>query len=186
MKKVYDVPTQHILLPAIQQNEVVIDIGAGSEALVSRITDAKVCAVDISMNKIREAWIYQSRADWLLCDAQQLGLRNAQFSLACLWFSLGYMPQEKTKLGVFEEIHRVLREGGLVSILSARIKCQEPKLYFRVRYEFPKSGVSTMGYLVRGGQNQTLERVCLMLTTCGFEIVKTQDKYHYFWITASK
>ncbi|MBD3405977.1 MAG: methyltransferase domain-containing protein [Candidatus Lokiarchaeota archaeon] len=186
MKSTHEVPTQEITLPEIHNDEIVIDIGAGSEALVSRITQAKVCAVDISISKIREAQIYQSGADWILGNAIQLGIQNAQFTKACLWFSLGYIANTDAKVRVFEEIHRVLKDSGRVSVLSAKIDCQEPKFHFRVKYKFPDHTISIMRYLVRGRQNQTIDSISSMITRTGFDIIKLDDRYHYFSIIATK
>jgi 2-polyprenyl-3-methyl-5-hydroxy-6-metoxy-1,4-benzoquinol methylase len=57
----FEVPTQKIRLDRLPQGEPILDIGGGGEGLVSRIEGARVCAIDIRMDEIREARIHDPR-----------------------------------------------------------------------------------------------------------------------------
>ncbi|MHA2433722.1 MAG: hypothetical protein ACXADO_10885, partial [Candidatus Thorarchaeota archaeon] len=60
---------------------LIIDVGGGSEGLVSRLEKERVCVVDISLNKVREAQIYVSPAQWAVSDGRHLCFRTGSFDV---------------------------------------------------------------------------------------------------------
>lgn len=181
----YSTPIQEITLKPIQTDGLILDIGGGGEGLVSRIEGAKVCAVDIRMSEIREAQIHAPPSNWFVGDGQHLCFQDGVFSAVTLWFSLGYMSDWSMKRKVLEEVKRVLAQNGKLSILDSKIPKDCDRLIFWGNFTLPDGTVSQVGYGVRGGQDQTLDRVAQMLKSIGFKI-SSQDNGEWFEIRASK
>ncbi|MGY5874931.1 MAG: class I SAM-dependent methyltransferase [Candidatus Thorarchaeota archaeon] len=176
---------QHITLEKIQGNSLIVDVGGGSEGLVSRIEGDRVCAVDIKLAKIEEARIHDPASHWFTCDARQLCFQDETFSIATFWFTLGYMSDWETKRSALHEAYRVLRTNGKLSILGSVIDCAEKRFHFQVLLTLPDSTTSKMGYRVNGGQNQTLKTITELCVETGFRIVETESHQHWFKILAS-
>ena len=184
--RIYEPPVQIIHLEKIERRGIIIDIGGGGEGLVSRIEGSRVFAVDIQMDEIREAGIHDPPSNWFVADGMNLPFRNEMFDICTMWFSLGYMKDWLVKRTVLQEVYRVLKKDGLVSIIAMKIDCEEEKLVFKVDYYFPDGTPSRTGYGVRGNQNQTIETISRLLDEIGFTIVETDDYVHWFKIYCSK
>ena len=178
----YSVPMQEIHLERIDADGYILDIGGGGEGLVSRIEGGRVCSVDISMTKLRDAQLYGSDAQWIVSDGRNLCLRENTFSVATVWFSLGYLGDWQSKRSVFTELTRVLKSEGKVSILASRIDCKEEKHLFNARFILPDGNISQVGYKVKGNQSQTLESTRELMEKAGFKVTRTNDHEYWFWL----
>ncbi|MHA1970669.1 MAG: class I SAM-dependent methyltransferase, partial [Candidatus Thorarchaeota archaeon] len=170
----------------IQTEGRILDIGGGGEGLVSRIGGAKVCALDIRISEIREARIHGPPSNWFVGDGQALCFQENVFDVVTLWFSMGYMSDWVIKQRVLKEAHRVLVEGGKLSILASRIPESCERLTFWGHFTFPDDTISQIGYGVKGGQEQTLERITELLSDIGFKIRFHEDNNEWFEIQAAK
>lgn len=101
---------------------VVMDLGAGtghaSRALQSRYRDARVVAVDAShamLVRAKQQQRFFNRFDRIVADAQRLGVRSASVDLVFSNLMLQWCADPD---GVFAEVARVLRPGGLVTFTS--------------------------------------------------------------------
>lgn len=182
----YTTSIQKITLKQIQTEGRILDIGGGGEGLVSRIGGTRVCAVDIRMSEIREAQIHGPPANWFVGDGQALCFQEDVFDVVTLWFSLGYMSDWAIKQSVLKDAYRVLVEGGRLSILASRIPESCERLTFWGHFTFPDGTISQIGYGVRGGQEQTLERITELLSDFGFKIRSHEDNNEWFEIQAVK
>jgi SAM-dependent methyltransferase len=183
---VFETPLQEIGLDCLPFDGLIIDVGGGSEGLVSRLEKERVCVVDISLNKVREAQIYGAPAQWAVSDGRHLCFRTGSFDVATLWFSLGYMRNWDTKELVIRESHRVLKPDGLLSILAAKIVCREDRFLFKARYTFPDGAVSQVGYSLAGNQNQSLNSIIRILEDSGLVVQDSKDNGHWFKILAER
>jgi len=181
----YVTPIQEISLRPIQTGGLILDIGGGGEGLVSRIEGKKVCAVDIRLSEIREAQIHGPPSNWFVGDGQHLCFQDSVFDVVTLWFSLGYMSDWSIKKNVLKEAYRVLDKKGQLSILASKIPKDCEHLIFWGNFTLPDGTVSQTGYGVRGGQDQTIDRVVYLLELLGFE-VSSQDNGAWFEIQAIK
>lgn len=177
---------QKIRLHELNSDGLILDIGGGGEGLVSRIEGSKVCAIDIRLSEIREAQIHGPPANWFVGDGQTLCFQDDAFDVVTLWFSLGYMSDWVIKERVLKEAHRVLQKNGKVSILASNIPESCERLIFWGHFTLPDSTVSQTGYGVRGGQNQTLDRIAKLLENTGFKIQSKEDNDAWFKIQATK
>lgn len=178
---------QEIPLPSLPDDGLILDIGGGGEGIVSRIWGERVCAIDIQMNKIREAHIYAvGRANWFLCDAATLCFEDGVFDIASLWFSLGYMRTWGEKRAVIREAYRTLSRDGILSVLGAQIDGQSDKRILRVRFELPDGTMSQTGYGFMGNQMQSLGVTEQALREVGFSIADTEEHDCWFRIDSVK
>ncbi|MGY5871525.1 MAG: class I SAM-dependent methyltransferase [Candidatus Thorarchaeota archaeon] len=179
-------PIQKITLEHIETKGLILDIGGGGEGLVSRIEGSRVCAVDIRLSEIREAQIHGPPANWFVGDGRKLCFQDDVFDVVTLWFSLGYMSNWSIKRRVLEEANRVLNKKGKLSILASNIPQSCERLIFWGHFTLPDGTVSQTGYGVRGGQDQTLERMIELLVNTGFKTQSQEDNDAWFEIQASK
>ncbi|MHA2142074.1 MAG: class I SAM-dependent methyltransferase [Candidatus Thorarchaeota archaeon] len=182
----FETPLQKIELDELHSKGRIIDIGGGGEGLVSKIGGSRVCAVDIDMNKIREAQIHDLESQWILADGRVLAIKPESFDAATLWFSLGFIRDWSAKEQVVDEIFRVLKPNGLISILGATIDCAEEKFILRGQFSFPDGSVSQMSYGLAGQQNQTIETVNEALRQANFGKLAIEDNCYWFRIEARK
>jgi ubiquinone/menaquinone biosynthesis C-methylase UbiE len=182
----FTTPVQKITLEKIHTEKLILDIGGGGEGLVSRIEGAKVCALDIRISEIREAQIHGPPANWFVGDGQNLCFQDGTFDVVTLWFSLGYMSDWSIKERVLEEAYRVLEKEGKLSILASSIRESCERFVFWGLFTLPDSSISQIGYGVRGGQDQTLDRVVQLLEKIGLTIQSKEDNDAWFMIRAIK
>ncbi|MGY5881232.1 MAG: class I SAM-dependent methyltransferase [Candidatus Thorarchaeota archaeon] len=177
---------QKIKLQELHTDGPILDIGGGGEGLVSRIEESKVCAIDIRMSEIREAQIHGPPANWFVGDGRKLCFQDDVFDVVTLWFSLGYMSDWSIKQSVLEEAYRVLDKKGKLSILASNIPKSCKRLIFWGHFTLPDGTISQTGYGVRGGQDQTLDRIAKLLESTGFKIQSKEDNNAWFEIQAIK
>ena len=182
----YETSIQKITLEHIKTKGLILDIGGGGEGLVSRIEGYKVCAIDIRMSEIKEAQIHGPPSNWFVGDGQYLCFRDGVFDIVTMWFSLGYMCDWSIKQSVLEEAYRVLQKDGKISILASNIPESCERLIFWGHFTLPDGTVSQIGYGVRGGQGQTLDRSVEILENTGFKIQTKEDNDTWFEIQAIK
>ncbi|MFW9834648.1 MAG: class I SAM-dependent methyltransferase [Candidatus Thorarchaeota archaeon] len=181
-----ETPEQEITLERLEGDGLILDIGGGGEGLVSRIGGERVCAIDIRMSEIREAQIHGHQSNWFVADGRTLCFREEVFDIVTLWFSLAYMSDWNTKRTVLEEAHRVLRKNGRLSILASHIPEASNSLVFWGKFILPDGTVSKTGYGVRGGQNQTLQRILNLVSNVGFSQLLVQDNAQWFKVESQK
>jgi ubiquinone/menaquinone biosynthesis C-methylase UbiE len=182
----FETPVQKIELKHLPRKGWIIDIGGGGEGLVSRIETSRVCAVDINLDRIREAMIHGQVSQWILSDGRMLSVKDERFSAATMWFSLGYVRDWASKTQVMSEVARVLKQSGHISILGAKIVCSEVRFVLRAHLHLPDGSVSQMSYGMSGGQNQDIETVTKLLQETGYSDITCEDNEYWFRIEAEK
>lgn len=180
-------PIQRIPLPSLRYEGLILDIGGGGEGIVSRVCRERVCAVDIQLDKIREAHIYPVRhTNWFLSDGASLCFESGAFGAVTLWFSLAYMRTWEKKREVIREAYRTLSTDGVLSILAAKIGGQYEKYILRVRFELPDGTISETGYGLVGEQTQSPEEAEEVLRDVGFSVNQSEEDEYWFGIEAVK
>jgi ubiquinone/menaquinone biosynthesis C-methylase UbiE len=173
-----------VTLPVIDPDWLVVDIGGGNEGLVSRAGGPRVCAIDIQMDKIREAQIYQQSAQWVCADGRKLCIQDASADVVTLWFSLGYLPILDDKHNILKEAFRILKPDGHLSVLAMRVDKKQEAFQFDADFTFPSGEVSRTGFRIDGRQEQTLMTVESLLRVIGFKVIEAHDEGTWFSMCA--
>ena len=181
-----ETPEQSIKLERLESDGLILDLGGGGEGLVSRIEGDRVCVVDIRMSEIREAQIHGHSSNWFVADGRTLCFNDEVFDIVTLWFSLGYMRDWETKKAVLEEVYRVLKRKGRLSIMASHIPEVGTSLIFWATFTLPDGTLSKTGYGVKGGQNQTLPRILELVTNVGFNQHQYEDHGVWFKLESCK
>ena len=185
-RSVFETPIQHIELQELPTDRLILDIGGGGEGLASRIGKQRVCAIDFRMSEIREAQIHDAPSSWFACDARSLCFTDSTFDFSTIWFSLGYMWNDDTKRSVLNEVFRVLKPGGAVSLMASKVVCEKDVFVIHIVYTLPDGSQSRTGYGVTGNQVQTLQTILQLLTSVGFEIENSREHEYWFYIEANR
>ncbi|MHA1771273.1 MAG: class I SAM-dependent methyltransferase [Candidatus Thorarchaeota archaeon] len=182
----FETPQQKVTLQELRRDQLILDVGAGGEGIVARLGGKQVCAVDIRMDEIREARIHDPPAQWLVADGRRLCFADNTFDMVTFWFSLGYFRTAENKRESLSEAYRVLQDDGILSIKAAQINCEEERFIFRVLYIFPDGTLSSVGYGVKGGQEQTMKSMKDLIENAGFKCKNCKSHGHWFEIIAGK
>ena len=175
----FETPIQQVLLQELTDSGFVLDVGGGGEGFISRIGGERVCAVDIALNKIREARIHGMSSTWIINDGKRLCFKSSSFSVATLCFTLGFIPEWDSKKEVLHEINRVLEENGQLILYFMIINEDSDSFLFSGEFTLPDNSQSIMSYRVKGNQKQTESVVRSLLKESGFEPIDIDS--HEYW-----
>ena len=110
----------------------ILDIGGGGEGIIGRLNGRDVVAIDLSIRELEET---ENESLKLVMDAADLKFLPSSFAATTSFFTLLYVDREKQEK-VFNEVHRVLEEGGRFLIWDVAIPERvEGKSFFLVRLE---------------------------------------------------
>jgi len=105
----YNVGLHTIDLSDIKLTGRILDIGGGGQALIGQFKGEQVVAIDPNRNELEEA--PDNKALKVIMDAKELKFLDDTFDTVTAFFTFMYIPVEDYKI-IFEEIHRVLKNGG--------------------------------------------------------------------------
>ena len=105
----YNVGLHTIELTNIKLTGRILDIGGGGQAIISQFKGEQVVAIDFNRNELEEA--PDSNGLKVIMDAKELKFLDNTFDTVTAFFTFMYIPVEDYKI-IFEEIHRVLKNGG--------------------------------------------------------------------------
>jgi ubiquinone/menaquinone biosynthesis C-methylase UbiE len=111
-------------------NSRVLELGCGTGNYIRAISERTGCAawgVDPSAAMLAQARIgITRRLHWVCAEAAHTGLGDAQFDLT---FCVDVVHHLNNRIGVFEEVHRVLQAGGALCLATDSeniIRSREP------------------------------------------------------------
>jgi len=105
----YNVGLHTIDLSNIKLTGRILDIGGGGQAIISQYKGEQVVAIDSNRNELEDA--PDSKGLKVIMDAKKLQFLDNTFDTVTVFFTLMYIPVEDFTI-IFEEIHRVLKNGG--------------------------------------------------------------------------
>jgi ubiquinone/menaquinone biosynthesis C-methylase UbiE len=111
-------------------NYRVLELGCGTGNYIRAVSERTGCAgwgVDSSAAMLAQARLGISRRlHWVCAKAAHTGLGDAQFDLT---FCVDVVHHLNNRIGVFEEVHRVLQPGGVLCLATDSeniIRSREP------------------------------------------------------------
>jgi SAM-dependent methyltransferase len=122
----------------------VLDVGAGGEGVIAQVLDGDIVGIDVHRQELQDA---HGGGLKLVMDARDMKFLDGSFNTVTAFFALMYIP--KPTVGkVFEEVFRVLRQGGRFMVWDTVIPpCGGPQDLFVVPVEVTiDEGVIRAGY----------------------------------------
>lgn len=109
----YIYPLVELDLEDFQHEGWILDIAGGGEGVIGQLKGEEVIAIDYQEEELQEA------ADGplkVIMDARELKFLDECFQVVTAFFAFMYIKTEEDHLKVFQEIHRVLKPGGILHI----------------------------------------------------------------------
>lgn len=128
----------------------VLDLGCGAGRTTSVLHEAgfDVVGVDISEPMVRAAADPSPRIEFQVGDASKQGFRDESFEYALFsWNGLSELPEE-ARVDALEEIHRVLKPGGVFAFSNMNSVCY----YFVRGVRYPLDTIDFWRRNVRAGR----------------------------------
>ncbi|OAI42669.1 hypothetical protein AYO41_00610 [Verrucomicrobia bacterium SCGC AG-212-E04] len=151
----------------------ILDVGAGTGALLDELKaaapEATVIGIDRSEGMLRVAR-KAGHQHLLVADAQRLGLGSSTMDVAVLIFVLFHLPDPSLGL---REIHRVLRVGGTVGVVTWGPRLENPGMSIW-QEELDRAGADADPRdpsVMQQATMDTAEKLQHLLRIAGFEAV---------------
>jgi ubiquinone/menaquinone biosynthesis C-methylase UbiE len=92
---------------------LILDIAGGGEGVIGQLMGEKVVAIDYQEGELLEAAEGPLK---IVMDARELKFLDNCFQVVTAFFAFMYIKSEQDQLKIFQEIHRVLKPGGVIHI----------------------------------------------------------------------
>jgi len=112
-KTCYIYPLVELNLEDFPHQGLILDIAGGGEGVIGQLKGEAVIAIDYQEEELLEA------ADGplkIIMDARELKFLDESFQVVTAFFAFMYFKTEEDQLKVFQEIHRVLKPGGVLHV----------------------------------------------------------------------
>jgi ubiquinone/menaquinone biosynthesis C-methylase UbiE len=182
LSQFYVLPRQEITLPGIDnKGGWILDVGGGGEGIIGLLKGRDVVAIDMLMEELAET---TNDALKVVMDAKDLQFIDESFTIATVYFTFMYIPEEDFEV-ILKELWRVLKPGGEVLIWDVvlRIPPEEQdkdKFVIILKTTFPSGLENETGY---GGKlpEQDADSILKPALKVGFKLLEQRiDEYHYF------
>ena len=160
----------------------ILDVGGGGEGVIGRIYRQQVTAIDNCREELDEA---PDVCDKVLMDATSLCFEACEFDHVTAFYSLMYMRKEEQRKAI-QEIHRVLKSGGLLHIWDAVITSAYPAP-FTVSLDIDANGTMIRtAYGIVKADAQDVELFVDMCREAGMTLVRKTMENNQFYLQFSK
>jgi ubiquinone/menaquinone biosynthesis C-methylase UbiE len=107
-----------ITLPYIQSGTTLLDFGCGNGRFYREIQDKTVTytGCDISKGLLEQAWKHHPELDLHECSVLDTPFQDNHFDTLVSFAVLHHIPGKENHMKFFEEIHRVLKPGGIAVV----------------------------------------------------------------------
>jgi SAM-dependent methyltransferase len=164
----------------------ILDIGGGGEGIIGQLKGSQVIAIDIRKRELEEAPPGPLKIEM---DARDLKFLDGAFMTATVFFTFMYIDDSDHEK-VFQEIHRVLGQGGRLLIwdviLAERTNPKTKMAFFPLAITLPQKVVKT-GYGVRWPESgRPLTHYLDLAEESGFEVITNKIEGRWFFIEMIK
>ena len=184
-------PTQDSGMLQVKVNDFpaegfILDVGGGGEGIIGQLKGNQVIAIDISKRELEEA---PSGPLKIVMDARDLGFLDNTFKTATVFFTFMYIDDTDHKK-VFQELHRVLDQGGRLLIwdviIAERMDPKKKIAFFPLTIKLPHKDVKT-GYGVGWPEaGRALSHYLDLADKTGFEVIMQKVEGRWFFIEMLK
>lgn len=181
----YAIEKQTIEMKPIETDGNILDIGGGGEGIIGRLNGRQVIAIDTRIKELEET---KNDSLKIVMDATDLKFLPSSFDAATSFFSLMYIKKEH-HLTVFEEVHKVLKEGGKFYLWDVRIPSKhvdKPIFAMFLEVLLPNGKVET-GYGVGwDDKEQDLDYFRELAGRSAFKILEEWTREELFYLELRK
>ncbi|MCJ7583129.1 MAG: class I SAM-dependent methyltransferase [Candidatus Aminicenantes bacterium] len=164
----------------------ILDIGGGGEGVIGQIKGPQVIAIDISKRELEDAPPGPLK---IVMDGRDLKFVDKSFPTATVFFTFMYIDSKDHKQ-VFQEIHRVLVDGGRLLIWDVLFPISEDDqkevALFPLKITLPEKEITT-GYGVKWPrEGQGLSHYLNLAEETGYEVIAQKTTDMWFFIELKK
>ena len=121
-KTSYIFPQEEWEIKDFESEGLILDIGGGGEGVIGQLKGKDVVVIDLQKEELLEAPEGPLK---IIMDARELQFLDENFHTATAFFSLMYIRKREDQLKVFQEVWRVLDQGGVLHFWAVDIS-QKP------------------------------------------------------------
>jgi ubiquinone/menaquinone biosynthesis C-methylase UbiE len=186
LKESSQIKQQTVTVENFTAEGFILDIGGGGEGVIGQLKGQQVIAIDISKRELEEA---PSGPLKIVMDARDLKFLDDTFNTATVFFTFMYIASDDHQK-VFEELHRVLRQGGRLlvwDVVFPELTDKKKNMaLFPFKFILPDKEIRT-GYGVRRPEGeQGLAHFMELAKKTGFQIVSHKEKDRWFFLEVVK
>ncbi|MFX1525155.1 MAG: class I SAM-dependent methyltransferase [Promethearchaeota archaeon] len=181
-EKAHMVGPYTIDISEINMEGKILDIGGGGEGIIGQLKKEKVIAIDKKKSELEEA--KDTGYLKIIMDAKDLKFLDDTFDTVTAFFSLMYVPAKDHKI-IFQEIRRVLKEGGEFLLWDVNMpeKSNQSKNFFGIYLNVQISDkLIETGYAVRWIRRKDAKYYKEIAQNIGFEIIEQKIEKDIFFI----
>lgn len=184
--RVFSTHVQRVDLTEFTPDGRIQDTGGGGEGIIGQLLGDRVVAIDTRRDELAEAPEGPLK---IVMDAREMGFLDRSFDAVTSFFTLMYMERRHHQ-SVFDEVYRVLKDGGVFTIWDAKIPryAGGTKDIFVVPLEVrlaDKLVRTAYGVLWRDAE-QDMKYYVEMGKRAGFDILATHEMGEVFRIQLGK
>ncbi|MCR4427458.1 MAG: class I SAM-dependent methyltransferase [Firmicutes bacterium] len=184
--RVFSADVQRVDLTEFTPDGRILDIGGGGEGIIGQLLGDRVVAIDTGRDELAKAPEGPLK---IVMDAREMGFLNTSFDAVTSFFTLMYIERRHHQR-VFDEVYRVLKDGGVFTIWDARIPRYPggAKDIFVVPLEVRLADklVSTAYGVLWRDAEQDMKYYVEMGKRAGFDILTTEEMGEAFRIQLGK
>jgi SAM-dependent methyltransferase len=185
-KQIQIFPQLQVNVDNFEAQGYILDIGGGGEGVIGQLKGEQVVAIDINRRELEEAPPGPLK---IVMDGRDLKFIDESFQTATVFFTFMYIDSQDHKK-VFQELHRVLAEGGRLLIWDVifpkRTDDQKNTALFPLKITLPQKEIRT-GYGVRwpeGGLG--LDHFLTLAEETGFSVTTEKAEDNWFYMELKK
>ena len=185
-KQVQIFPQLQVNVENFEAQGYILDIGGGGEGVIGQLKGEQVVAIDINKRELEEAPPGPLK---IVMDGRDLKFIDESFSTATVFFTFMYIDSQDHKK-VFQELHRVLNEGGRLLIWDVIFPewtdDQKNTALFPLKITLPQKEIRT-GYGVSWPKEGLgLDHYLKLAEETGFSVTAEKLEDNWFYIELKK
>ena len=177
---------QKVFVEDFNASGYILDIGGGGEGVIGQLKGQQVIAIDISKRELEDAPPGPLK---IVMDGRDLKFVDNSFPTATVFFTFVYIDSKDHKQ-VFQELHRVLADGGRLLIWDVLFPVseddQKEMAVFPLKTTLPEKEITT-GYGVRWPrEGRGLAHYLKLADETGYEVLDQMTNDMWFYLELKK